>query len=105
LRFLQRDSAIAKFREGSIWVLICTELLGRGLDFRGVNMVVNFDLPTSVVSYIHRIGRTGRAGRRGRAITYFTERDMDVIRPIATVISQAGFPVPEYTLRMRKLTR
>uniref|UniRef100_F1KZ49 ATP-dependent RNA helicase n=1 Tax=Ascaris suum TaxID=6253 RepID=F1KZ49_ASCSU len=101
----ERDSAIAKFREGSIWVLICTELLGRGLDFRGVNMVVNFDLPTSVVSYIHRIGRTGRAGRRGRAITYFTERDMDVIRPIATVISQAGFPVPEYTLRMRKLTR
>uniref|UniRef100_A0A915BLV2 ATP-dependent RNA helicase n=1 Tax=Parascaris univalens TaxID=6257 RepID=A0A915BLV2_PARUN len=101
----ERDSAIAKFRDGSIWVLICTELLGRGLDFRGVNMVINFDLPTSIVSYIHRIGRTGRAGRRGRAVTYFTERDMDMIRPIAAVISQAGFAVPEYTLKLRKLTR
>ncbi|VDK21148.1 unnamed protein product [Anisakis simplex] len=103
--YSQRDAALTKFRDGSIWVLVCTELIGRGLDLKGVNLVINFDLPTSVVSYIHRIGRTGRAGRRGRSITYFTEKDLDVVRPIATVISQAGFAVPEYTLRMKKLSR
>uniref|UniRef100_A0A0M3KBP9 ATP-dependent RNA helicase n=1 Tax=Anisakis simplex TaxID=6269 RepID=A0A0M3KBP9_ANISI len=101
----ERDAALTKFRDGSIWVLVCTELIGRGLDLKGVNLVINFDLPTSVVNYIHRIGRTGRAGRRGRSITYFTEKDLDVVRPIATVISQAGFAVPEYTLRMKKLNR
>ncbi|KHN84580.1 putative ATP-dependent RNA helicase DDX52 [Toxocara canis] len=113
----ERDNTIAKFRGGSVWVLVCTELAGRGLDLKGVNLVINFDLPTSVYGEIRNVDvlsrmseeiffrRTGRAGRRGRAITYFTEKDMDMIRPIATVISQAGFPVPEYTLRVRKLTR
>ena len=43
-------------------MLICTDLIARGLDFKAVNMVVNYDLPQSAVSYIHRIGRTGRAG-------------------------------------------
>ena len=45
------------FREGKIWVLICTELMGRGIDFKGVNLVINYDFPQSAISYIHRIGR------------------------------------------------
>ena len=45
------------FRSGKIWVLICTELMGRGIDFKGVSVVVNYDFPTSAISYIHRIGR------------------------------------------------
>ncbi|VDK80253.1 unnamed protein product [Litomosoides sigmodontis] len=106
----ERESAITEFRLGQIWVLVCTDLMGRGLDLSGVNLVVNFDLPTSIISYIHRIGnvfvkimgRTGRAGRSGHAVTYFTEDDLDFIRPIATVIKQAGFNVPEYTLRKEK---
>uniref|UniRef100_A0A915PUY4 tRNA (cytosine(34)-C(5))-methyltransferase n=1 Tax=Setaria digitata TaxID=48799 RepID=A0A915PUY4_9BILA len=101
----ERESAIAEFRSGQVWVLVCTDLMGRGLDLSGVNLVINFDLPTSIISYIHRIGRTGRAGRRGHAVTYFTESDLNFIRPIATVIKQAGFEVPEYTLKMRKPTK
>ncbi|EFO18387.2 hypothetical protein LOAG_10109 [Loa loa] len=101
----ERESAIAEFRSGHIWALVCTDLMGRGLDLSGVNLVVNFDLPTSIISYIHRIGRTGRAGRKGHAVTYFTESDLNFIRPIATVIKQAGFEVPEYTLKMRKPTK
>ena len=58
-----------------VWVLICTDLMGRGIDFRGVNLVINYDFPTSAISYIHRVGRTGRAGREGRAVTFFTEDD------------------------------
>ena len=54
--------------------------MGRGIDFKGVNLVINYDLPTSAVSYIHRVGRTGRAGRPGRAVTFFTEADAANIR-------------------------
>ncbi|KAL7077917.1 hypothetical protein ACQ4LE_002956 [Meloidogyne hapla] len=96
---------VEKFRSGSINLLICTELMGRGIDFQNVNLVINFDLPTSIISYIHRIGRTGRAGRIGRAITLFTESDIPIIRPISTVIHQAGFPVPEYLLKLNKPSR
>ncbi|KAJ1383254.1 P-loop containing nucleoside triphosphate hydrolase protein, partial [Ochromonadaceae sp. CCMP2298] len=71
----QREEIVKRFRSGQIWVLICTDLLSRGLDFKGVRMVINYDLPQSAVSYIHRIGRTGRAGRAGRAVTLFTEAD------------------------------
>ncbi|MBN3304895.1 DDX52 helicase, partial [Amia calva] len=63
-----------------IWVLICTALLARGIDFKGVNLVINYDFPTSSVEYIHRIGRTGRAGHRGKAITLFTEDDKPLLR-------------------------
>ena len=44
------------FRSGKIWILICTELMGRGMDFKGVNLVINYDFPNSAISYIHRIG-------------------------------------------------
>lgn len=54
---LQRDNVVKSFRSGQIWVLICTELMGRGIDFKGVNLVVNYDFPPSAISYIHRIGR------------------------------------------------
>lgn len=77
---LQRDNVVRSFRSGQIWVLICTELMGRGIDFKGVNLVVNYDFPPSAISYIHRIGRTGRAGRPGKAITFFTEADATYLR-------------------------
>ena len=72
---VERDEIIKQFRTGDIWVLICTDLMARGIDFKTVNSVVNFDFPTSLVSYIHRVGRTGRAGREGKATTYFTDAD------------------------------
>ena len=53
---LQRDNTVRAFRAGQIWVLICTELMGRGIDFNGVNLVINYDFPPATVSYIHRIG-------------------------------------------------
>ncbi|MEQ2281945.1 DEAD (Asp-Glu-Ala-Asp) box polypeptide 52 [Ameca splendens] len=76
----QRDNVVNSFRSGKIWVLICTALLARGIDFKGVNLVLNYDFPTSAVEYIHRIGRTGRAGHKGKAITFFTENDKPLLR-------------------------
>ena len=97
-----RDSAVAKFRRGETWVLICTDLVARGVDFRAVNMVINYDLPTSGVSYVHRIGRTGRAGRKGKAITLFTEADFDNLRMIANVMKQSGCEVEDWMLQLKK---
>ncbi|XP_004076440.3 probable ATP-dependent RNA helicase DDX52 [Oryzias latipes] len=99
----QRDNVVNSFRSGKIWVLICTALLARGIDFKGVNLVVNYDFPTSAVEYIHRIGRTGRAGHQGKAVTFFTESDKPMLRSIANVIKQAGCPVPDYMIGFKKL--
>ncbi|KAM8835023.1 putative ATP-dependent RNA helicase DDX52 [Synchiropus picturatus] len=99
----QRDNVVSSFRSGKIWVLICTALLARGIDFKGVNLVLNYDFPTSAVEYIHRIGRTGRAGHRGKAITFFTESDKPLLRSIANVIKQAGCPVPDYMIGFKKI--
>ncbi|NXJ01380.1 DDX52 helicase, partial [Psophia crepitans] len=73
------------------------------IDFKGVNMVINYDLPTSAVEYIHRIGRTGRAGHTGKAVTFFTEDDKPLLRSIANVIQRAGCPVPDYIKHFPKL--
>ncbi|CAM9260661.1 unnamed protein product [Ectocarpus fasciculatus] len=99
----QREEIITKFRSGEIWVLICTDLMARGIDFKGVNMVVNYDLPTSAVSYIHRIGRTGRAGNRGSAVTFFTEADMPNVRSIANVVRLSGCDVPDWMMKIKQL--
>ncbi|XP_014378174.2 probable ATP-dependent RNA helicase DDX52 isoform X1 [Alligator sinensis] len=99
----QRDNIVHSFRAGKIWVLLCTALLARGIDFKGVNMVINYDFPTSAVEYIHRIGRTGRAGHTGKALTFFTEDDKPLLRSVASVIQRAGCPVPEYIKHFRKL--
>ncbi|KAH0954046.1 hypothetical protein HN011_009016 [Eciton burchellii] len=98
----QRDNIVRCFREGKIWVLICTELMGRGIDFKGVNLVINYDFPPSAISYIHRIGRTGRAGHKGKAVTFFTQQDTVNLRSIAAVMRASGCDVPDYMLAMKK---
>jgi ATP-dependent RNA helicase DDX52/ROK1 len=78
---------MTEFRKGEIWIIITTDLLARGVDFRGLNGVVNYDVPTSAASYVHRVGRTGRAGREGGvAVTFYTKEDIPHVKPIANVI-------------------
>lgn len=101
----QRDDVVKAFREGKVWVLICTELIGRGIDFLGVNLVINYDFPPSAISYIHRIGRTGRAGRKGKAITYFTQDDKPKLRSIANILRNSGCNVPDYMLTIKKQSK
>ncbi|KAI8894526.1 P-loop containing nucleoside triphosphate hydrolase protein [Globomyces pollinis-pini] len=101
----QRDNIIQNFRIGKIWILISTELMARGIDFKGVNMVINYDFPQSIQSYIHRIGRTGRAGRRGEAITYFTKEDLPYLKSIVNVMKDSGCDVPDWMLTLKKPTK
>ncbi|XP_022701866.1 probable ATP-dependent RNA helicase DDX52 isoform X2 [Varroa jacobsoni] len=95
-----RDRIIDNFRLGKIWVLVCSELAGRGIDFKGVELVINYDFPQTTAAYIHRVGRTGRAGCTGRALTFFTEYDAPKLREIIQVVRKAGCEVPEYMLKL-----
>jgi ATP-dependent RNA helicase DeaD len=81
----QRDNVMRKFRDGSIDVLVATDVAARGLDVSGVTHVINFDLPQDPESYVHRIGRTGRAGKEGTAWTFVTPREIDHLHFIEKV--------------------
>ncbi|MBR2569175.1 MAG: DEAD/DEAH box helicase [Paenibacillus sp.] len=81
----QRDAVMRKFRDGSIDVLVATDVAARGLDVSGVTHVINFDLPQDPESYVHRIGRTGRAGKEGSAWSFVTPREMDHLHFIERV--------------------
>jgi ATP-dependent RNA helicase DDX52/ROK1 len=95
---------MTRFRKGEVWVLITTDLLARGVDFRGLNGVVNFDAPTSAAAYVHRVGRTGRAGREGGvAVTFYTQDDIPYVKLIANVIRASeklrGIPEGEGSIK------
>ncbi len=70
----QRDGVMLAFKGGRVPVLVATDVASRGLDISTVTHVINFDVPTSPDTYVHRIGRTGRVGRWGRAITFVEAR-------------------------------
>eukprot|EP00758_Cryptobia_borreli_P003198 Tbor_TRINITY_DN3601_c0_g1::TRINITY_DN3601_c0_g1_i1::g.424::m.424/K14779/DDX52, ROK1; ATP-dependent RNA helicase DDX52/ROK1 len=97
----QRDEVVLNFRLGNIWVLITTELLARGIDFKNVGTVVNYDFPISKESYVHRVGRTGRAGKQGNAITFFTEDDKNRLPMIVQIVKDSGSPVEEWMLKLK----
>lgn len=98
----QRDKTVKQFRSGNIWVLIATDLMARGMDFRCVNLVINFDIPPSATQYIHRIGRAGRAGRTGEAISLYTQEDLTLLRNIVNVMKASGMALPEWMKSLPK---
>jgi ATP-dependent RNA helicase DeaD len=77
-----RDRIMGRFRDGSLDVLVATDVAARGLDIEHVSHVVNYDVPSDPDAYVHRIGRTGRAGREGVAITLVEPREHRLLRNI-----------------------
>jgi ATP-dependent RNA helicase RhlE len=82
----QRDRAIAAFRDGSMRVLVATDVAARGIDIPGVGHVYNFDLPNVPETYVHRIGRTARAGCEGRAVAFCAADEMAELKAIEKVL-------------------
>jgi len=78
----QRDRVMRKFRDGSIEILVATDVAARGLDIENVTHVINFDIPQDPEAYVHRIGRTGRAGKTGIAITLVAPREFRQLKLI-----------------------
>jgi ATP-dependent RNA helicase DeaD len=101
----KRERVIRSFKDGSIKVLVATDVAARGLDIEGVDSVINFDAPSDPDTYVHRIGRTGRAGMEGVAISFFMPEERNMVRetefrtgkpiePLDIVI--ARHPLPEF---------
>jgi ATP-dependent RNA helicase DeaD len=102
-----RDGVMLAFKGGRVPILVATDVAARGLDISTVTHVVNYDVPTSPDTYVHRIGRTGRVGRSGRAITFVEsrqQRELEAIeRHIGTSISpwERGATAPPTPVRER----
>merc|ERR1711907_237507 len=78
----ERDLIMREFRSGSSRVLISTDLLARGIDVQQVSLVINYDLPSNLENYLHRIGRSGRFGRKGVAINFVTNNDVRTMKDL-----------------------
>ncbi len=92
-----RINAFKSFKEGTIRVLVSTDVMARGIDIKNVSHVINFDVPSAYEDYVHRIGRTGRAFRTGSAFTFMTEADQFHINQIEKKIRMAipRFDIPD----------
>ena len=78
----QRDRVMQKFRAGTSNILVATDVAARGIDVKGVDAVINYDLPQETEQYVHRIGRTGRAGTTGKSFTFVDKRERGKLKDI-----------------------
>ena len=77
-----RARALERFRSGAIQILVATDVMSRGIDIQGIDVVINFDVPLDPEDYVHRIGRTGRAGATGQAYTFMGPDEVTPLREI-----------------------
>lgn len=96
LKQQQRDKVMQKFRNGTIEILVATDVAARGIDVDDVDIVFNYDVPQDDEYYVHRIGRTGRAGKSGKAFTFCVGKEIyklrDIMRYTKTKIVQKKLP-------------
>ncbi|USP04871.1 ATP-dependent RNA helicase SrmB [Vibrio sp. LQ2] len=84
----RRNNAISRFRDGSVNILLATDVAARGIDVPDVSHVINFDLPRSADVYLHRIGRTARAGKKGIAISLVEAHDQPMMDRVARYLKE-----------------
>ena len=92
----KRETVLRQFKEGTVDILVATDVAARGLDISGVTHIYNFDIPQDPEGYVHRVGRTARAGKTGLAVSFVTPREMGQLRLIEQVIRRkiTQKPVP-----------
>jgi len=96
----QREDALHGLKSGRYKVLVATDVAARGLDIKGVGLVINFDPANNTEDYVHRIGRTGRAGAKGYAITFMTGQDASKARGIMEVMERTNQEITQDLLKM-----
>ena len=93
----EREEALRDFRSGRSRVLVATSVAARGLDIPMVKHVVNYDLPSNIEEYVHRIGRTGRIGNKGLATAFFQQdRDGHLARSLVKVLADVSAMISRY---------
>ncbi|CAH1961803.1 unnamed protein product [Acanthoscelides obtectus] len=90
-----REQALLDIADGTVQILIATDLASRGLDIDDITHVVNYDFPRNIEEYVHRVGRTGRAGKYGESISYFTRGDWGQAKELISILEEAQQYVPE----------
>lgn len=90
----ERENALATFRQGRTPVLVATAVAARGLDIPNVTHVINYDLPSDIDDYVHRIGRTGRAGNTGISTAFFNRGNRNIVRDLVELLREANQEIP-----------
>ncbi|GLG93124.1 ATP-dependent RNA helicase bel [Gryllus bimaculatus] len=92
----EREDALHRFRTGQTPILVATAVAARGLDIPHVKHVINFDLPSDVEEYVHRIGRTGRMGNLGLATSFFNDKNRNLVRDLVELIQETKQELPSW---------
>jgi superfamily II DNA/RNA helicase len=92
----EREEALKTFRHGRTPILVATAVAARGLDIPNVKHVINFDLPSDIEEYVHRIGRTGRVGNLGLATSFFNDKNKNIVRDLCELLIEAHQEVPTW---------
>jgi len=92
----EREMALGSFRSGQTPILVATAVAARGLDIPDVKQVINFDMPSDIEEYVHRIGRTGRAGNTGNAISFVNDKNRNIARDLIDILTEAKQDVPTF---------
>jgi len=92
----EREAALLAFKSGDNPILVATAVAARGLDIPNVKHVINFDMPSDIDEYVHRIGRTGRVGNLGLATSFFNEKNMNIARDLLQILQESGQDVPTW---------
>lgn len=101
----ERDWVLRQFRSGAVSVLVATDVAARGLDVKGVSAVINYDMPSNIEDYVHRIGRTGRAGTSGESFSMFSSAENGrMARDLIQIMKDAGQQVPPELYALRNST-
>jgi ATP-dependent RNA helicase RhlE len=105
----KRQEALERFRDGSLKILVATDIAARGLDVLSISHVINYDMPDTTDAYIHRIGRTGRINNTGEAYTLVTREDEAMIKSLERIFKKPleirKIPGFDYTLEAPQLNR
>jgi ATP-dependent RNA helicase DDX3X len=92
----EREMALQTFRTGRTPILVATAVAARGLDIPNVTHVVNYDLPSDIDDYVHRIGRTGRAGNTGVSTAFFNRGNKNIVRDLVELLREANQEIPPW---------
>ncbi|GFQ89997.1 putative ATP-dependent RNA helicase an3 [Trichonephila clavata] len=98
----EREEALWSFRTGRTPILVATAVAARGLDIPNVKHVINFDLPSDVEEYVHRIGRTGRVGNLGLATSFFNEKNRNMAVDLVELITETRQELPDWLAALAK---
>lgn len=95
-----REAALEDMVEGTVNILIATDVASRGIDIKDLTHVVNLDFPRHIEEYVHRVGRTGRAGRTGIALSFVTRKDWAHARDLMKILEEANQEIPDELVQM-----